>query len=230
MELIRDPNGAYSQLVRLQEGTNQAADAQKVDKICERENTQKRSRTRSLSYKSVSMDSSSSHHSYSLSFGLPVPIGKDEIEVGREETTQQGEAENEKSPKVPLKRLAYLNKPEVPVLLLGTIAAAVHGLVFPMFAFLLSTAVKIFYEPPNQLQKDSKFWALFFVGLGVLALIVGPLQNFLFGVAGGKLIERIRSLSFEKVVHQEITWFDHPGNSRCVKQKLISKYTNFLTP
>ncbi|WJZ96669.1 hypothetical protein VitviT2T_015330 [Vitis vinifera] len=213
VELIRDPNGAYSQLVRLQEGTNQAADAQKVDKICERENTQKRSRTRSLSYKSVSMDSSSSHHSYSLSFGLPVPIGMDEIEVGREETTQQGEAENEKSPKVPLRRLAYLNKPEVPVLLLGTIAAAVHGLVFPMFAFLLSTAVKIFYEPPNQLQKDSKFWALFFVGLGVLALIVGPLQNFLFGVAGGKLIERIRSLSFEKVVHQEITWFDHPGNS-----------------
>ncbi|RVW47429.1 ABC transporter B family member 9 [Vitis vinifera] len=185
VELIRDPNGAYSQLVRLQEGTNQAADAQKVDKICERENTQKRSRTRSLSYKSVSMDSSSSHHSYSLSFGLPVPIGMDEIEVGREETTQQGEAENEKSPKVPLRRLAYLNKPEVPVLLLGTIAAAVHGLVFPMFAFLLSTAVKIFYEPPNQLQK----------------------------IPSGKLIERIRSLSFEKVVHQEITWFDHPGNS-----------------
>ncbi|RVX10851.1 ABC transporter B family member 9 [Vitis vinifera] len=133
-------NGAYSQLVRLQEGTNQAADAQKVDKICEKREYPK-----------------------------------------EEETTQQGEAENEKSPKVPLRRLAYLNKPEVPVLLLGTIAAAVHGLVFPMFAFLLSTAVKIFYEPPNQLQKDSKFWALFFVGLGVLALIVGPLQNFLFG-------------------------------------------------
>ena len=121
--------------------------------------------------------------------------------------------------KVSLRRLICLNKPKLPILLLGTIAAAVHGLVFPIFAFLLSTAVKIFYEPPNRLQKDSKFWALLFVGLGVLALIVGPLQKNFFGVAGGMLIERIRALSFEKVVHQEITWFDQPANSRSVKKK-----------
>ncbi|MCI16475.1 ABC transporter B family member 9-like, partial [Trifolium medium] len=37
--------------------------------------------------------------------------------------------------------------------------------------------------------------------------------NYFFGIAGGKLIERIRSLTFEKIVHQEIRWFDDPANS-----------------
>ncbi|XP_027930326.1 ABC transporter B family member 9-like [Vigna unguiculata] len=42
---------------------------------------------------------------------------------------------------------------------------------------------------------------------------MAKLQNYLFGIAGGKLIERIRSMAFNKVVHQEISWFDHPSNS-----------------
>ncbi|GMP73516.1 hypothetical protein CsSME_00031250 [Camellia sinensis var. sinensis] len=33
------------------------------------------------------------------------------------------------------------------------------------------------------------------------------------GSSGGKLIMRIRALTFEKTVHQEISWFDNPKNS-----------------
>lgn len=166
----------------------------------------------------MSIDSSSSRRSNSFGFGLPVSIGMDELEQGTKQSIQQSQIENDKKPKVSLRRLLSLNKPELPILLLGTITAAVHGLIFPIFAFLLSTAIKIFYEPHNKLQKDSIFWALLFLGLGVLALIVGPLQNFLFGVAGGKLIQRVRYLSFQKIVHQEITWFDQPENSRFVNK------------
>ncbi|KAG0480797.1 hypothetical protein HPP92_011361 [Vanilla planifolia] len=39
---------------------------------------------------------------------------------------------------VPLSRLASLNKPEIPILLLGTASAIIHGLVFPVFGVLLS--------------------------------------------------------------------------------------------
>ncbi|XVE88303.1 hypothetical protein DITRI_Ditri19aG0059200 [Diplodiscus trichospermus] len=49
--------------------------------------------------------------------------------------------------------------------------------------------------------------------MGLVSLLVGPLQNYFFGVAGGKLIQRIRSLTFEKVVHQDISCFDDPANS-----------------
>ena len=37
---------------------------------------------------------------------------------------------------VPLRRLTYLNKPEIPVLLLGAIAAVVNGLILPLFGVL----------------------------------------------------------------------------------------------
>ncbi|XP_027930318.1 ABC transporter B family member 9-like isoform X1 [Vigna unguiculata] len=49
--------------------------------------------------------------------------------------------------------------------------------------------------------------------IGGNGIQMAKLQNYLFGIAGGKLIERIRSMAFNKVVHQEISWFDHPSNS-----------------
>ncbi|CDY35168.1 BnaA09g18050D [Brassica napus] len=78
---------------------------------------------------------------------------------------------------------------------------------------LMSSTIKIFFEPSDQLRKDSHFWAIIFVLLGLTDLIVVPFQNYLFAIAGGRLIKRIRSLSFDKVIHQEISWFDNTANS-----------------
>ncbi|CAO1947848.1 unnamed protein product [Urochloa humidicola] len=110
-------------------------------------------------------------------------------------------------------RLAGLNKPELPILLLGALAAGVHGVLFPMFGLLISNAIKTFYEPSHELRKDSSFWGLMCVVLGIVSIISISVEYFLFGVAGGKLIERIRSLSFRSIVHQELAWFDDPKNS-----------------
>ncbi|KAK7244404.1 hypothetical protein RIF29_39225 [Crotalaria pallida] len=107
----------------------------------------------------------------------------------------------------------FLSFPEVPFLLVGSIGAAVHGVVFPMYGLLVSSAISIFFKSPEQLRKVSIFWSLLFVGLGFVILAATPLMRYFFGIAGGKLIERIRSLTFEKVVHQEISWFDDPANS-----------------
>lgn len=218
-ELIKDPDGAYTQLVHLQEGNSQAEDAHiedtdKLDKSPDNmDNSIARSGSQRLSlWRSMSRGSSSGRSSVSLSFSVPFPIGIPATEMAGQDIERR-DGEDEKRRKVSLRRLAYLNKPEVPVLLLGSIAAGIHGVIFPIFGLLLSTAIKIFFEPPNELKKDSRFWALMFVGLGVLTLMVVPVQNYFFGVAGGKLIQRIRSLSFEKVVHQEISWFDDPANS-----------------
>lgn len=222
-ELVKDPEGPYSQLIRLQEANNQDEEASTVDpdyvdssfynsKAAGRSGSQRFSLKRSISRDSS--DRGSNRHSFSVSFGLPGPIiiqeggeagaeGKDSVE-GHEKTQQKA---------VPLRRLAYLNRPELPVLLLGTIAAIVHGAIFPVFGLLISTAIKIFFEPPHELKKDARFWALMFVSLGVIAQFSLALQQYFFGVAGGKLIQRIRSLSFERVVHQEISWFDEPSNS-----------------
>ena len=210
-ELIKDVDGAYSQLIRLQEGATEAegshnSEAEKssnnviFDSHIARSSTQREV--------SLSRDSSSRHsHGFTLSHRSGVHESV-EIEDGDVEKSK-GDAK-----KVSLRRLAYLNKPEVPVLVLGSVAAIINGLVFPMFGFLFSSAISMFFEPPEKQRKDSRFWALLYVGLGLITLVVIPVQNYFFGVAGGKLVERIRSLTFEKVVHQEISWFDDPANSR----------------
>ena len=119
----------------------------------------------------------------------------------------------QKSLKVPIRRLAYLNKPEIPLILIGTVAATVSGVVFPIFGLLISSAIKTFFEPPHELRKDSKFLALKFLVLGLVAFLSAPIRSFFFAEAGCKLIERIRAMCFEKVVRMEVGWFDELENS-----------------
>ncbi|CAN1333207.1 ABC transporter B family member 11 [Linum perenne] len=112
-----------------------------------------------------------------------------------------------------LTRLAYLNKPELPALVVGTIAACVNGSIMPIYGLLISKAIKSFFETPHQVIIHTRFWALMFMTLGFAALLVHPLRSYFFAVAGSRLIQRIRSLCFEKVVHTEIGWFDEAEHS-----------------
>ena len=119
----------------------------------------------------------------------------------------------ERSPPVPLRRLAYLNKPEIPILALGSVAAVINGMILPLFGLLFANAIETFYKPPDKLKKDSRFWALIMMLLGIASLIVAPAKTYLFSVAGCKLIQRIRLLCFEKIVNNEVGWFDRTENS-----------------
>lgn len=225
MELIRDSNGAYSQLVRLQGGaesettetydTNNKADTN-LDRSMAKLGSQ-----RSL-VRSLSRGSSGSRGSFAMNYAVPgIPISLLETEDIDEKDYEITDMDIEKRKKASTKRLAYLNKPEIPVLLLGSVGAAVQGVIFPIFGLLLSSAIGMFFEPPSQLRKDSRYWASVYASMGCIALVAIPVQNYFFGVAGGKLILRIRSMTFEKIVHQQISWFDDPANSRCVKHMVI---------
>ncbi|XXG77264.1 hypothetical protein AAC387_Pa08g1450 [Persea americana] len=220
-ELIKDLDGPYSKLIHLQEANKHekefsTMDPPSVDSSFDNCKEVILSRRQRFSLKrSISRNSSvggSSRHSFAVPFGLIDPMivsvleddqGKESDDNGPDKTQQ----------KVSMRRLAYLNKPELPVILLGTIAAVAHGVIFPGFGILMSSAIKIFFEPQHELRKDARFWAMMFIIVGISALIAIPLQQYLFGVAGAKLIQRIRSLSFKRVVHQEISYFDEPRNS-----------------
>ncbi|KAG2600074.1 ABC transporter B family member 9-like isoform X1 [Panicum virgatum] len=209
-ELIMNSDGAYSQLIRLQESQEEE------DKKLDQRMSDPRSKSRSLSLKrSISRGSlgNSSRHSLSLPFGMP---GSVELLEGNDANrgNQKEQADDSEPPKkAPMGRLAGLNKPELPILLLGALAAGVHGTLFPMFGLMLSNAIKTFYESPHELRKHSSFWGSMCVVLGIISIVSVPVEYFLFGVAGGKLIERIRALSFRSIVHQEVAWFDDPKNS-----------------
>ncbi|KAL5538774.1 hypothetical protein UlMin_043914 [Ulmus minor] len=216
-DLTKDPEGAYSQLIRLQEmnkGSDQGAanDQERGEIVSDsgRQSSQRFSLLRSIS-RGSSGTGNSSRHSFSVPYGLPTPINPFETEEA--EPSGVAPAPSEVPKEVSLHRLALLNKPEIPVLLLGTIAAIVNGMILPTFGILLSGMIKTFFEPHDQLRKDSKFWALVFLGLGVIGLLALPSRAYLFGVAGCRLIRRIRSMCFEKVVYMEVSWFDEADHS-----------------
>ncbi|TKY54333.1 ABC transporter B family member 11 [Spatholobus suberectus] len=116
-------------------------------------------------------------------------------------------------PEVSFLHLAYLNKPEIPVLVLGILAATVTGAILPIMGLLISNMINTFFEPADELRKDSEFWALIFLALGVAGSIFHPLRSYFFSVAGSKLIKRIRLMCFEKIIHMEVGWFDKAENS-----------------
>ncbi|TQE11535.1 hypothetical protein C1H46_002910 [Malus baccata] len=214
-ELLKDPEGAYSQLIRLQEvnkGSDQTGEVQNKSDITA-ESFRQSSLRKSLR-RSISRNSSvgnSSRHSFSAAFGLP--IGHASMHGTTLAEPEAAALASEQPPKVSLLRLAALNKPEIPALLLGTLAATANGVILPIFGVLISRVIKTLYEPPHQQKKDSEFWAIIFMVLGVSSFLVIPARAYFFSVAGNKLIERIRLMCFERVVHMEVGWFDEPENS-----------------
>ncbi|CAM0948557.1 unnamed protein product [Alopecurus aequalis] len=208
-ELVLNPDGAYSQLIRLQENREEE---QKID----RRMLDPRSKRTSLSLKRLISRGSagnSSGHSFTLPFGLPGSVELPEGNDTHGENQKELDGDGEVPKKAPMGRLARLNMPELHIILFGSLAAAVHGVLFPMLGITIASAIKTFYEPPDKLRKDSSFWALMCFVLGILSIISIPTELFLFGMAGGKLIERIRAMSFRSIVRQEVAWFDDPKNS-----------------
>ncbi|GMY39401.1 ABC transporter B family member 11-like [Fagus crenata] len=203
-ELLKDPEGAYSQLIRLQEVNKESElsvdDQNKPEITVEsfRQSSQRMSIQRSISRGSSGVGNSS-HHSFSVSFGLPTGVNVPDIAWEEPDTPS---LPTEQLPEVPLRRMAYLNKPEIPVLIIGAIAAIMNGVIFPIFGVLISGVIKTFYEPPKELKKDSEFLALIFLVLGLASFLVIPARSYFFAVVGCKLIQRIRVL-----------WFDEPEHS-----------------
>ncbi|KAG2726673.1 hypothetical protein I3760_01G124800 [Carya illinoinensis] len=214
-ELTKEPEGPYSQLIRLQDlstvSEQNALDDQDMLQPMNsvRNLSQQFSLLRSISQKSSEIGNSS-RHSFSITFGVPTTSM---LETEPIESNAQALAPSQLPPEVSLCRLAYLNKPEIIVLLLGSIAAVANGVIFPVLGIVISGMIKTFYEPRDELRKDSKFWALIFVLLGVASLLAQPSKSYFFAVAGCKLIRRIRLMCFKKVVYMEVSWFDEPEHS-----------------
>ncbi|KAJ7544468.1 hypothetical protein O6H91_09G080400 [Diphasiastrum complanatum] len=226
--LLENPSGAYSQLVRLQalhqteQITNDQIDPDSIDPSpaagsFSRGNSRNSSGRRSFG-RSFSLRRSHSAFSYN---GLDDTVNKDgrrssrqriSFQVENQNDPEQGHSADIKDPSI--FRLATLNKPETPIFVLGSLAAGVNGIIFPMFGLLLSSVIGTFYDSNHhKLRKDANFWSAMFVALAGVCFIVAPSQMYCFGIVGHRLIRRIRHLTFDKVVRQEIGWFDEPENS-----------------
>lgn len=115
---------------------------------------------------------------------------------------------------VPYRRLLVLNKPELPMGLLGILASAAMGLMMPFFAIAFSNLVSDFYSAtPSTVESSARKWSLIFVAIGFGGLVAAVIQSHAFSFMGQKLAQRVRSLLIRSVLRQEVGWFDKEENS-----------------
>ncbi|WMV17819.1 hypothetical protein MTR67_011204 [Solanum verrucosum] len=128
-ELIKDPDGAYSQLVQMQQKNKHVKNK---GKEIEDSNAQKRlscsknpsGRSRRFSISSRKSASKGASNRFSLAYDLGVIAAVDFHESIRRDDGAES-------------------------------TASINGAVYPVFGLLISTAIKIFYESHHELRKDS---------------------------------------------------------------------------
>ncbi|MCO5550954.1 hypothetical protein L7F22_004449 [Adiantum nelumboides] len=223
-ELLQSTTGAYSQLIHLQQMHREKesfADGGETRLSSQDQRSERRSGSHKFQRRSSSLnsDSDESFRSASLRQSRKEVVQHPRKNIlgwcgpkvidGDLETGERRKA----APEVSIFRLASLNKPEAPIFALGVSAAVANGCIFPVYGLLMSSIIKVFFEPRDQLTKDANFWALMFLVIACVAFIVLPVQMICFGIGGNRLIQRVRQLTFEKVLRQEISWFDESDNA-----------------
>ncbi|RHZ80336.1 hypothetical protein Glove_137g129 [Diversispora epigaea] len=113
----------------------------------------------------------------------------------------------------PFRRILKLQRPEYLLMAIGTLGATVNGAVFPCFSIIFSSILNTYAKTDvNELRRGSNKWALMFLLLAIVAFIANFMQQYFFILSGEKLTKRIRSMTFEALLKQEIGFFDDENN------------------
>ncbi|KAM4702863.1 ATP-dependent translocase ABCB1-like [Rhinophrynus dorsalis] len=117
-------------------------------------------------------------------------------------------------PNVSLSKILALNKPEWYYIVIGIIAAAISGGIYPTFAVIFGKVIGTFSEQ-DEAKKNARtvLLSLMFLVLGFISLFVHVSMGFAFGISGENLTMRLRSLSFKALLRQEIGFFDDHSNA-----------------
>ncbi|CAG8744794.1 3747_t:CDS:2, partial [Cetraspora pellucida] len=112
-----------------------------------------------------------------------------------------------------IKKIGKINRPELPFIFIGLLASIVNGSIYPVFAIIFSSIIQSFSSPPDELQRDASFWSLMFVVIAVATSVSSIIQGSAFGYSSETLTRKIRSISFESMLRQDISFFDEEKNT-----------------
>ncbi|XP_061383690.1 ATP-dependent translocase ABCB1-like [Danaus plexippus] len=107
-----------------------------------------------------------------------------------------------------------LNLPEWKSITAGSVCSLVSGFAMPLLALILGDFIGVLSNPDESwVQNEIRKYSLIFVGIGVFSGITNFIMVFMYGIAGEHLTARLRKLLFEKMLHQEVGFFDDKNNS-----------------
>eukprot|EP01055_Gregarina_sp_Pseudo9_P000372 Gregarina_sp_Pseudo_9__371@NODE_123_length_4124_cov_11_292044_g115_i0_p1_GENE_NODE_123_length_4124_cov_11_292044_g115_i0NODE_123_length_4124_cov_11_292044_g115_i0_p1_ORF_typecomplete_len1300_score320_30ABC_membrane/PF00664_23/5_1e50ABC_membrane/PF00664_23/5e50ABC_tran/PF00005_27/1_3e43ABC_tran/PF00005_27/8_6e41SMC_N/PF02463_19/84SMC_N/PF02463_19/1_8e05SMC_N/PF02463_19/2_1e02SMC_N/PF02463_19/1e06AAA_21/PF13304_6/1_7e05AAA_21/PF13304_6/0_00042AAA/PF00004_29/0_0013AAA/PF00004_29/3_5e05AAA_15/PF1317 len=109
------------------------------------------------------------------------------------------------------------------IMALGLLGAVINGLIFPTFGIVFSKFMRAFYMPtPEEVTSECRKWALVFIGFAAGAFIGNFLQQAAFGWAGQKVVQRLRALTFENLIYQDVEYFDSPEHTTGKLSEILS--------
>ncbi|XP_037902429.1 multidrug resistance protein homolog 49-like isoform X2 [Hermetia illucens] len=116
--------------------------------------------------------------------------------------------------KVSIMRLFKLNGPEWKFIVIGCLAAIIHGATQPAFAVIFGEFYGIFsIDDPGIIWSESIRFVIYSLILGLIVGIATFLQTFLLNIAGCRLTTRLRKFTFKNILSQEMGYFDDQNNS-----------------
>lgn len=120
----------------------------------------------------------------------------------------------EKHEKISTLGIIKMNSKEWPYISIGTLASCLVGASFPAFAVLFGEMYGILsLEDKAEVQRHANFYSILFLGLGVITGVSTFIQTYMFNSAGVRLTSRLRSMVFNSMMNQEMSWYDSPKNA-----------------
>ncbi|KAL0891056.1 hypothetical protein Bca101_015039 [Brassica carinata] len=185
--LISNPDGAYSALLRLQEAASLERNPSLVRTLM----------PNSIQYsRELSRTSSCSE---------------------KESVTREDGEDQFKEAKVTMRtmrRLYSMIRPDWMYGICGTLCAFIAGSLMPLFALGVSHSLVSYYEKGwDNTQKEVKKIAILFCFASAITLVVYTIEHLCFGIMGERLTRRVREKMFLAILKNEMAWFDEVDNT-----------------
>ncbi|XP_057769484.1 ABC transporter B family member 15-like [Salvia miltiorrhiza] len=127
------------------------------------------------------------------------------------------------------KRLLAMNLPEWKQATMGCVGAILFGAIQPVYAFAMGSMISVYFETDHgEIKRETKIYALCFVGLAVFSMLINILQHYNFAAMGEHLTKRIRERMLSKILTFEIGWFDQDQNATGAVCSRLAKDANVV--
>ncbi|CAF4173017.1 unnamed protein product, partial [Adineta steineri] len=111
-------------------------------------------------------------------------------------------------------RLLKMNSPEWKFVLIGCLVCVLCGLRGPVLSILFAKIINEFNDCKyTDIRRRVLITSSLFIFTGAVFMILHFFQFVTFGIAGAKLVSRLRSKAFACFLRQEVAYFDRPENS-----------------
>eukprot|EP01116_Phalansterium_solitarium_P018473 TRINITY_DN489_c0_g1_i1.p1 TRINITY_DN489_c0_g1~~TRINITY_DN489_c0_g1_i1.p1 ORF type:complete len:1312 (+),score=501.72 TRINITY_DN489_c0_g1_i1:46-3981(+) len=166
-------------------------------------------------------DSSSDHSATSDA----VAVEEVTVKVDTDVEVEKKKEEKPKAKKLSIGQLfRFVTSRDKALIVVGSLAAVVHGAFWPAFAFVFGQLVDAFGGPPDELYDEIASTCLYFVYFGLAAQLVGYVQHACFSISAEWQVSRLRKQYLQSVMRQEAGWLDC-NDSGQVAARLISDTT-----